>query len=216
MRLIYLAGLLVCSKASEGEYYTTAEEFWGDDDALALRSPRIMQTWLWGADVPPSSDGFDFLDLTDKYPDHGFIQLSSRGGESLSIDLIKRPPPSFFPVDGSFCAQLLPVAISLFFGENSWDVERLTEITVTINSRYSYSSACSCYTRVMMEMGFTNINGADMDDRYKEEICEAIRPLHLIAVPKPGDTPHLSNRSRNFDAILLLQSAPYITSTVRE
>jgi len=212
----YLLQVSVCShRYVESEYYTTGEEFWAEDDGAGYG--RTVHTWIWGPDVPGGEDtSLQLLDLRDRYPDHGFIQLSSRDGKSLSIDLVKRPPPTLYPMDESFCRQLLPVAIGLFLGEHGWPVKELNEIEVVIDSKYSYTRACKCYTEVMIDMGFNVINSIIRGESAGEDICEIERPFQLTGSLSGSDTAKLSPRSQGLDGLRLLQSAQYITSDRRE
>jgi hypothetical protein len=206
----------LCSQAvwgESGEYYTTGEEFWADYDSTESR-PRTTMSWIWGSTIPESSDGVGdgSLDISERYPDHGFMQISSKGGESLNIDLVKRPPPRLFPIGESFCSQLLPVGVVFLFGEKGWPIRDLKEINVTIASKYSYDSACKCYIGLMIEMGFNFINGLERGNDAKSELCEIEKPIHVSASLRDPSIPRLSSRSNSYDAIRLLQSAHFITS----
>jgi hypothetical protein len=213
--LLYLE-VSVCSQGSwgeSGEYYTTGEEFWADYDSVET-SPRTVMSWIWATSLPESSGGMvdSYLDISERYPDHGFIQISSKSGESLNIDLIKRPPPRFYPEEESFCSQLLPVAVAFFFGEKGWPIEGLKEISVTIASKYAYLSACKCYIGLMMDMGFSRLNGIERGADSKKELCESERLVHITASLGYSRVPRLSPRSSSYDAVRLLQSASFITS----
>lgn len=209
---LVFGGLVNASWGSE--YYTSPEEFWADFDGP--QSEKIVHSWIWGPDVPQTPEYLQVMDIKDLYPDHGFIQLSSRGGKNLNIDLVKRPPSTMFPDGESFCRQLLPVAVALFLGENGWPANELEQISVVIDSKYSYDRACQCYTELMMDMGLTVLNSINRAPSTAAEICDEERPSYLTAQVK--DTPaRLSPKIQgSLDALRLLQSASFITSTRKD
>ena len=214
--ILCLVDVSVCSHQYRAEwssdYYTSPEEFWADYDGP--ETGKIVHSWVWGPDIPQTPEYFLEQDIKDRYPNHGFIQLSSRDGKKLNIDLVKRPPSTLYPDGESFCRQLLPVAVALFLGENGWPVSEMREISVIIQSKYSYTRACQCYTELMMDMGFTVLNSLTRGDGAIGEICDEERPTDLTAVLRDDNTARLSPKiHQGLDALRLLQTANFISST---
>ena len=129
------------------------------DDSSWEGPDAISQLWVWGhtALPHPSGDTQYGVPLTQRYPEHGFIEISL-DGNILSIDLVKRPPADVWPTDIKFCSSMLPASISQFFIDNELLLNVVDRVEVELEAE-PFTAACKCYVRVMINMGFSILNG---------------------------------------------------------
>ena len=145
----------------------------------------VVQTWTWGEGIPrilsPTNED---MDIPEDYPDHGFIQIQTSVDNVLSINLVKRPPPTYWPRSGSFCSQMLPAAIEDYMDRN--EIRSVTAIHVAIDAD-PYEAGSKCYLKTMLEMGLGRVNGKLVSSASGvEEFC-SLREFEVMGRPtSPG------------------------------
>lgn len=156
--------------------------FMGDEESI------ITQSWIWGPDMPRSD--YSNIPLALAYPEHGFIQLSSDFYRFLSIDLVKRPTSDYFSNQARFCSSVLPAAIHEFVSSNNILIEWLQAVTITVDTS-NYSTACKCYMRTLIAIGFNEISKSVVHLAEVDTFCNNHRLYEIIGKPPAGRIGHL-------------------------
>ena len=133
----------------------------------AVHSATATGTWLW------DSDGIDIVEISPKleisrqYSHLSFIRLQLEEN-ILSIDLVNKG--TNWPAKNSFCKEMLPATILRFLVSNSVEFDSLHAVQV-VNLSEPREIGCRCYVRVMVSMGFNEINDEPVTDDEIPKFC---------------------------------------------
>ena len=105
----------------------------------------------------------------------GMIRLQGRNSSSfIEIDRVEEPLGVY--EKGRLCDEVLPAAVTMFLSVSSMDVTKLTKMYY--NGRREYTD-CFCRAKLMVQMGFMNLNGVRMGSWNDVHGICATRPDYL-------------------------------------
>jgi hypothetical protein len=126
-----------------------------------LPASEVRKVWVWPAEQPGVSRV-------------GFVGLSFREG-TLRIDLVEKP--SHLPVGSGFCTNALSSSVNAFL--RFVDLRGIEAIEV-FNDANPKIIGCRCYVRLMVNMGFNQINSVFVNNTGVVEFCNNNNNLFFI------------------------------------
>jgi hypothetical protein len=150
-------------------------------------------------------------DLSAQFPNHGFIQLETGEHDSININLVKRPPPEFYPAYEKFCSKFLPAAMLDLMEEASM-IDGVSEVRVFM-TKDSYTAACRCYMKTFLAMGLPRIGetyGVVISASDIDEFCVHPQPMLRARPVSLGEVGRAPGGVSFEDRLALAKSAKFV------